>query len=337
MVGLRFSLAQSLFEGCKRQSGINFFFSSQVKTVHSFGPNPSFTIAPRDGDPYEVECDILLAADGIKSTVRDQLLELKKADAKIVDTGYAAYRILLGREQLSHDPELLQLIDQPHVTRWLGHKRHIIAYPVDNHQILNIVPVQPDVNFAAAPSTLYTTKGSKSQMIKEYDSFHPKIKRLLELVPEGGLCEWRLRVHDPLPFWAYNQTALIGDACHPSLPHLGQGAAQAIEDGAALAVILAKLPDSHSSSIGKALRTYEMLRKDRADTLTALAAASGRVMHAEEGAEKAQRDAQYAVLKKNGTGQVPDRFADADVQKIMYNFDIMQVAEDEFEEIYSKC
>lgn len=200
MVGHRYSLAQSLFEGCKRESGINFFFSSQIITALSFGPKPSFIVAPRGGDVCDVECDILPAADGIKSTVRDQLLELKKDDAKIVDTGYTAYRILVEREQLSHDPGLLELIEQPHVTRWLGEKRHIIAYPVNNHQILNVVSVQPDVNFAAAPSTLHMNKGSKSQMMKTYESFHSKIKRLLDLVPEGELCEWRLRVHDPLPF-----------------------------------------------------------------------------------------------------------------------------------------
>ena len=336
MVGHRSSLAGSIYEGCKRETAINFFFATQGDDLKSFGPKPSFTAIPRKGgEPYTVECDVLLAADGIKSVIRDQMLRLKNVDAKIIDTGQAAYRIMLKREEMEGDPELLELIDKETATRWIGEKRHIIAYPVSNNTIYNMSTLQPDGNFAAAPSATYTTKGSKPEMMEVFGDFCPKVKRMLNMVPDGEVCEWKLRVHEPLPFWVVEQTALVGDACHPTLPHLAQGAAQAIEDGAVIAVVLSKLPEVTPEAINKALQVYEKVRMTRAYTLVELAAASGRAMHLGEGAAKEERDRQFAALK-NGKGPVPDKWADADVQKMIYGQDVMKIASDEFESIYAK-
>jgi salicylate hydroxylase len=324
-----------MYEGCKKETSITFHFSTSISNVISYGPNPSFTAAPRDGEPYEVKCDVLLASDGIKSVVRDQLLRLLKIDAKIIDTGQAAYRIMLTREQIQHDPELLELIDKEAVTRWIGEKRHIIAYPVSSKQIYNLSTVQPDTNFAVGPSATYTTKGSKPEMMSVFSDFCPKIRRMLDLVPDGEVCEWKLRVHEPLPTWVHEQTALVGDACHPTLPHLAQGAAQAIEDGAVLGVVLSKMPDTSPEAIHKALKVYEEVRRDRAYKLVELAAASGRALHLGDGKAKEERDQQFAALKE-GKGPVPDKWADADVQKIIYGTDVVKIAEEEFDAIYAR-
>jgi len=337
MVGHRSSLAGSMYEGCQKEKAIKFVFATSCLGVKSYGPRPSFTASPRKGgEPYQVECDVLLAADGVKSVIRDEMLKLKKVDAKIIDTGQAAYRIMLRREEMQHDPELLELLDSEAVTRWIGEKRHIIAYAVSNKQIYNLSTVQPDANFAAAPSATYTTKGSKPQMMQVFGDFCPKVQRMLDLVPDGEVCEWKLRVHEPLPFWVLEQTALIGDASHPTLPHLAQGAAQAIEDGAVIATVLAKIPEATPEAINKALRIYEKVRRDRAYTLVELAAASGRAMHLGDGAAKEERDRQFAALKNGGKGPVPDKWADADVQKIIYGTDIMKVADDEFDKMYAQ-
>lgn len=336
MVGHRASLAGSIYEGCKKENkAIRFHFSVAAGEVKSYGPNPTLQLVPRNGEPYDVTCDILLASDGIKSTVRDQLLRLKSIDAKIIDTGQAAYRIMLSREQMANDPELLELLDKEAVTRWIGEKRHIIAYPVSNNQIYNMSTVQPDTNFAAGPSATYTTKGSKPQMMQVFDDFCPKVKRLLDLVPDGEVCEWKLRVHEPLPTWTEAQTALVGDACHPTLPHLAQGAAQAIEDGAVLSVVLSKLPDTSPQAIAKALKVYEEVRRERAYKLVELAAASGRGLHLGDGTAKEERDKQFAALKA-GKGPVPDKWADADVQKVIYGTDVMEIAEKDFDEMYER-
>lgn len=127
---------------------------------------------------------------------------------------------------------------------------------------------------------------------------------------------------------------MLGDVCHPTLPHLNQGAAQAIEDAAVISVVLSRLPNTSPTSINKALHVYERVRKTRAETLVELAAASGRALHLGEGAAKEERDRQFAALRA-GKGPSPDKWADADVQRQIYGFDCMQVAEDSFEEYFA--
>jgi salicylate hydroxylase len=104
---------------------------------------------------------------------------------------------------------------------------------------------------------MYTTRGSKLSMLAIYADLCPKVKRLLNLVPDQDVCEWKLRVHAPLPTWVHGSVALVGDACRPTLPHLAQGAAQAIEDATVLGVVLARMPDRDTHSVNKALRVYE--------------------------------------------------------------------------------
>lgn len=335
MVGHRSNLAGSMYEACKKESGIKFHFSVAAEAVESFGPKPLLKVKPRHGESYTVEADVILASDGIKSIVRSKILSELNHDAHITDTNQAAYRIMLKREEMENDPELLELINGDKVTRWIGEKRHIIAYPVSSKQIYNLSTVQPDTNFAAAPSATYTTKGDKSAMLDIFSDFCPKVQRMLNLVPDGEVCEWKLRVHSPLPTWVRGSIALVGDACHPTLPHLAQGAAQAIEDAAVLGAVFSKCPSNSPSDINKSLLVYESVRKERAETLVELAAQSGRALHLGDGAAKAERDKQFAALKQKG-GAVPDKWADADVQKRIYGFDCYQVALDRFEDLFAK-
>ena len=335
MVGHRASLANGLYNGCKQQPAIKFHFSIDADRINTFGPQPSFTAIPRDGsEPYRVEADVILAADGIKSKARVEMLNRLGINAGVQDTKQAAYRIMIHRDQIRDDPELLALINSTRVTRWIGEKRHIIAYPVSNNTIYNLSTTQPDSNFAAATNATYTTRGSKSAMLGVFSDFCPMVQRMLNYVPEGEVCEWKLRVHEPLPTWVHESVALVGDACHPTLPHLAQGAAQAIEDGAVLAVALSRLPDTQPESINKALRVYEAVRKERAYALVDLAAASGRALHLGEGAAKEERDRQFAAAKE-GKGPVPDKWADANVQKEIYGFDCTKVTEESFEELFN--
>jgi salicylate hydroxylase len=328
MVGHRHSLANGLYQGCLAHPSIKFNFKTAVQEITSFSPKPIFTAVPREGTPYPVTCDIILGADGIKSATRASMLKDLNITASVIDSQQAAYRIMLNRSQMENDPELLELIDQEGVNRWIGERRHIIAYPVSNKQIYNLSTTQPDVNFAIAPSETYTTKGSKEAMLKVFGDFCPKVIRMLEMVPEGEVCEWKLRIHEPLPTWIHGSVALVGDACHPTLPHMAQGAAQAIEDAAVLGKVLAQLPDGSADSVNKALRVYEKIRKERAEMLVELAAASARGLHLGEGKAKEERDRQFAELRaKGGKASVPDKWADADVQKIVYGVDVFAIAE----------
>lgn len=327
MVGHRESLVRALFRGCQAEPAISLCFATKVVSIEALEGNPSVIFQRKDDlKTHAVDADVVLAADGIKSGSREQILKMNGINAEVRDTGQAAYRIMLAREQLQDDTELLELIETNRVTRWIGEKRHVIAYPISNKKIYNISTIQPDDKFAAAPSATYTTRGSKNAMLDVFSDFCPRVRRLLDLVPENEVCEWKLRVHAPLPTWVYGRVALLGDACHPTLPHLAQGAAQAIEDAAVVAVVLAHLKDTSQSSINKALLSYESIRKNRAEELVELAFVSGRGLHLGKGEARDERDRVFAASRTGG-GPVPDKWADADVQRMIYGFDCVQAAE----------
>lgn len=193
MTGHRASLAGGLYEGCKKESDkITFHFQSRLVSVQSFGPRPKLTIEPRDGKEYEVECDILLACDGIKSVTREAMLKDLDIKASVVDTKQAAYRIMLDRKDMEHDPELLELININGNVRWIGEKKHIIAYPVSSHTVYNLSTCQPDTHFASATNETYTTKGSKPEMLKTFEDFAPIVQKMLNMVPDGEVCAHQL-------------------------------------------------------------------------------------------------------------------------------------------------
>lgn len=335
MVGHRASLAGEIYEGCKREKAITFKFAAPITEVKSFTPRPSFVVSPRKGggDPYRVECDVLLGADGVKSQVRVSMLKELGVDAKVVDSGQAAYRIMLHRDQMKDDPELLELLEKNQSTRWIGEKKHIIAYPVSSKTIYNLSTAHPDTNFAAAPDETYTTRGSKESMLSVYSDFAPICQKMLNMVEENEVCEWKLRVHQPLPTWVHGTTALIGDSCHPTLPHLNQGAAQAIEDAAVVAVALGKTPDSSPENIEKSLKVYEKLRKERAEACVAMAAANGKEMQLGDGAAAEERDAAFKAFREKGEGKVPDKAADKGVLSFIYEWDATKVTAEEYDSI----
>ncbi|KAK0715782.1 hypothetical protein B0H67DRAFT_488235 [Lasiosphaeris hirsuta] len=335
--GHRSSLAGGLYNGCKKESAITFHFSTALVGIDSFTAKPTITLKPRDGDEYKVEADVVLAADGIKSVTRTQMLGLLGLEEEEEDTGQAAYRIMLKRSEMADDPEMLALLDSDTVVRWIGERRHIIAYAVSNHGIYNLSTAHPDSNFAGATNATYTTKGSKAAMLDVYSTFCPLVHRMLNLVPDGEVCEWKLRVHKALPTWVHGSVALVGDACHPTLPHLSQGAAMAIEDGAVLAECVSRIPAgklSDPEAISKALEVYELLRKPYTSKLVDLASFSGRTLHLGEGKAKEERDRQFSENGK--TGSVPDKWASPDVQKMIYSHDCVKEAVDRFDELFCK-
>lgn len=333
LCGHRSSLAGHLYEACKKESSIRFHFLTVLTDIQEYSPRVTFTVRPRYAEAYTSQADVLLGCDGIKSETRTRMLQKIGAEHEEAETGQAAYRIVLKREDLAHDPELLALIDSDEVVRWVAEKKHIIAYSIANKSLYNLSTVQPDENFAEAPSVTYTTKGSKKTMLDVFKDFCPIVQRMLNLVPEGEVCEWRLRMYKPLPTWTHGNVALLGDACHPTLPHLSQGAAMAIEDGATVAEVLTMAPNTEPETIAKCLKVYELSRKDWTTNLVQMAYLSGRTLHLGEGAAKEERDKMFKA--HNGTGAVPDKWASPDVQQMIYSNDCIANIQAEFEKLYS--
>jgi salicylate hydroxylase len=257
-----------------------------------------------------IQADVIIAADGVKSKIRNRMLALHGDVDKVRETGDAAWRVIVSAEQIyaSKDAGLVELLESSIGLRWMGPDGHIMCYPIRNHGLLNIVLLHPDIHGAEES---WTTKGDKKEMVAFYTTWNTRIKKLLDCVPEGEVLEWKLCDHAPLTTWIEGKVALLGDAAHPMLPYVSQGAAQAVEDGAVLSVCLAMIDSKEK--INTALKVYELVRKERAETVQASAVQTRRVLHLHDGQEQEDRDEMIRNAAKGGPN--PDLWSDKSFQQ----------------------
>ena len=138
---------------------------------------------------------------------------------------------------------------------WAGPSRHFLVFPVRHGEMVNYVGFVPaDEEMKES----WTAAGDPEVLRREFAGWDPRIGAVLEQVDQTF--RWALYDREPLPTWSSGRLTLLGDAAHPMLPHLGQGANQSIEDGMALATILAQ---TDSAAAPEALRAYERLRRER--------------------------------------------------------------------------
>lgn len=331
----RAALQQCLIKGVERSGVVKLHLNHSVREWDV--DRTRFLVADRkaaEGSDAAagtwVHADVLLAADGIKSRARSAFLKRRGEVDRIVDTGQAAYRILVKKADVQGDPELTPLFEDAHSYRWIGEKRHIIAYPICAGTVFNMSSAHPDTHFTDDDAA-WTTSGSRADMLRTFADFCPRVQKLLRLVPEGEILEWKLRVHEPIPQWVDGHVALVGDACHPTLPHLAQGAAQAIEDAAVLGVVLSKV--KAKEDVPAALRVYQALRKPRADWAVMEAAANGKGLHLAAGKDREARDKMFAAANRQG-GANPDKQIDKTTQQILYSYDCAKEADEHFDELF---
>ncbi len=189
--------------------------------------------------------DVLIGADGIHSVVRDLLWGAEKPRF----TGNVAWRCLVPVEALPRN------LIRPVSTVWWGPRKHFVHYYVRSGQFVNCVCV---VEKAGWEVESWTTPGDAQELQADFAGWHPDIAQLIRHGAQGSLYKWALFDRDPMPQWGKGKVSLLGDACHPTLPFMAQGAAMAIEDGAVLAACL-----SLEGDIESRLQRYEELRKDR--------------------------------------------------------------------------
>src|ERR1700675_86319 len=190
------------------------------------------------------EGDIVIAADGIHSELRPHVF----APSQLVFSGSVAYRGLVPHERVPDWPtDRWQM--------WLGKGRHFLAFPVRAGKLINYVGFLPTDGQVEA--SLFAP-GDPDVLRQAFADWDPRIPRLLSEVKITF--RWALYDREPLPAWTRQRLSLLGDAAHPMLPHLGQGANQSIEDGMALATILARADRATAPS---ALTAYERLRRER--------------------------------------------------------------------------
>jgi salicylate hydroxylase len=190
------------------------------------------------------EGDIVIAADGIHSELRHYVAP----PSRPVFHGSVAYRGVLPHRVVPHWPTDRWLM-------WLGKARHFLTFPVRSAELINYVGFVPA---DAEMKESWSAPGDPDALRREFEGWDPQIGTLLSRVQTTF--RWALYDREPLPTWTKGRLTLLGDAAHPMLPHLGQGANQSIEDGMALATILAQATQATAQA---ALCAYERLRRER--------------------------------------------------------------------------
>jgi 2-polyprenyl-6-methoxyphenol hydroxylase-like FAD-dependent oxidoreductase len=191
-----------------------------------------------------VGADVVVGADGIHSDLRPHVFP----PSSPVFHGTISYRGLVSRERLPDWP-----MDRWQM--WAGPSRHFLVFPVRHGTMVNYVGFVPtDEQMKES----WSAPGDPEVLRREFQSWDPRIGEVLKQVDETF--RWALYDREPLPTWSHGRLTLLGDAAHPMLPHLGQGANQSIEDGMALATILAHVD---TAAVPASLRAYERLRRER--------------------------------------------------------------------------
>ena len=190
------------------------------------------------------ESEVVIAADGIHSELRPYVYP----PSKPVFHGTISYRGLVSRERLPDWP-----MDRWEM--WAGPKKHFLVFPVRHATIVNYVGFVPtDEEMKES----WSAPGDPDKLRREFEGWDPRIAKVLAQVDK--CFRWALYDREPLPTWSKGRLTLLGDAAHPMLPHLGQGANQSIEDGMALATILSRVDPPR---VAAALLAYERLRRER--------------------------------------------------------------------------
>lgn len=226
------------------------------ESVKRFAQTPSGVSVETDRATYEAEA--LIGADGIHSTIRAQLF----GDDQPRFAGQICWRFVVDSDKLAAIPEPLT---------WHGPNGHVVMYPVSAGRRVNVVAYVESAHWFEESWHL---SAEREDVHRAYPGWDPLIHELIDKAERVN--KWAMFAREPLPRWTEGRVTLTGDAAHPMLPFLAQGAVMAIEDAYALGALLAKLPAP------TALATYEKLRLPRA-TAVQRAARSRQAMMAPAG------------------------------------------------------
>jgi salicylate hydroxylase len=233
-------------------------------------------VIARFDNSTRVKVDVVVGADGIHSKVHALTFGPEKARF----TGCVAWRGLIPAERVRR----LDIEVASH--NWMGPDGHVVHYWVGAGRFMNVVCVTERGDWAEEG---WTVPGRVADVAARYAAWHPTVRGLIAALPETFV--WALHDRTELPQWSKGRVTLLGDACHPMLPFMAQGAAQSIEDGAALASLLKAM----RGDVPRALQRYEALRKPRATRLQEASAANRVRFHLHDGPEQQKRDAAMAA------------------------------------------
>jgi 2-polyprenyl-6-methoxyphenol hydroxylase-like FAD-dependent oxidoreductase len=200
----------------------------------------SVTLMLENGE--KVHGDALIGADGVHSNTRARLF----GDGQATFTGFMAWRGVVPTDRL---PARLR---QQHGMTWIGPHGHVVTYPLRRGELLNFVTAIERDDWLIES---WSEAGTVEECRRDLALWHDDVLAIVDAIDVPY--KWAMLGREPLQRWSVGRVSLLGDACHPTLPFLAQGANMAIEDG----MVLARCLDAYD--IPEALRRYEAARIDR--------------------------------------------------------------------------
>jgi salicylate hydroxylase len=189
-----------------------------------------------------------IGADGIHSNVRACLFGADRPQF----TGCVAWRGLVPMERLPASLRHMQ------GTNWLGPSAHVLHYPVRRGELMNFISFVERDDWQVES---WMVKGTTDELANDFRGWHPDVHAIIRNI--AAPFKWALMVRPPMQRWSEGRITLLGDACHPTLPFLGQGGVMAIEDAYVIAACLAKYFDDPAVALDR----YEDIRRDRTATV----------------------------------------------------------------------
>lgn len=197
------------------------------------------------GEQEVASADFVVGADGVHSGTRKCLF----GDDQPRFSGLVAWRGVIDANTL---PAHLR---QPYGYNWVGPGKHVIHYPLRGGQLVNLVAVVEQAQGWEVES--WSQRGTTQDFQRDFEGWHEDVHHLIRAVETPF--KWALMVREPMASWTRGRVTLLGDASHPTLPFLAQGAVMALEDG----FLLARALHEYGGDVARATGAYEAARVQR--------------------------------------------------------------------------
>ena len=259
----RADLIRALVSAAINHASIELMTDSRVTSIAQ--DNSGVRLSYLSGGSQTSESgDLLVGADGIGSVVRESLFGAESP----CFTGHVAWRALVPASRL---PEGMVM---PMATAWWGPGSHFVHYFVRRGELVNCVCV---IEKSGWELESWNERGTFEELKGDFTGWHEDVQTLIDSADRDSLYKWALFDRLPMPNWGRGFVTLLGDACHPTLPFMAQGAAMAIEDGAVLARCLGRAETR--AEVEAELTTYADLRRARTARVQQGSRRNGRVFH----------------------------------------------------------
>jgi len=257
----RRDLHGALLDACRQRDEISLHTSKELTDFTDRGTS----VVARFADGSEYEGAALIGADGVRSRTREIVI----GDGPPRPAGHVTYRGVVAFDQIK---------DQSHfddMVIWIGPNLHFVQYRLRGGTVMNNVATVVSRKFARGERENY---GGPDELMETFSRTTPHVQEMLSYV--GKDKNWVLHDRDPLPGWTRGNVTLLGDAAHPTLQYLAQGACMAIED----AVVLAAKLQKAGKDVNAALLAYEKERYLRAIRVPITSRIFGEIIHCDGGA-----------------------------------------------------